>query len=489
MIDSEGDGSIDGLQQLVADTTSQHIGQMAALSAMRSLPLPVHSDLVGINPNLMSQLEPPNGKKRKKKEPAINSAGSNYHSSRVRKKKQQQVSPPPSSSASQPVQNVTPISYFHPLLQLSMAPSQHLSSNQHINSGQHLGANQHLSSAPHMSSSQVQHLSSNPSASSPAMMYNNAYNQLMYRHNFLGGHDQDHYQLVQQQLANQEALRMMREAQMTRPLQQEEPHTPLNYSSASMQLPISPTISMDLRPASSTKSHYTGRFILQEQPNARQRKSYKNENRYLLPNPLTICARETAPDERLPMISDGKVTVSLVDVHGSELPNKHAVLECPEGLVSSLDQSLKAKFSLKMTETSEGAMYRLLFVVQFRINGLGQCEEKVMSSPFQVTANIKKNTKGRNSAREIPVVIDMKPKDGPPETEVWIKGQYFSDKVTVIFGDKTAKVLEVSENLVTALAPSQRSDLSPGSAVSVTLANKYSGESLVAERVLTYIYT
>ncbi len=89
-----------------------------------------------------------------------------------------------------------------------------------------------------------------------------------------------------------------------------------------------------------------------EQPHKTQRKSYKNENRYLLPHPLVIQAREEGPDDRFLKILDGNVIVQLVDADGQELPpSKQGVLTSPDGsLLQLLDQTLTANFSLKVSE-------------------------------------------------------------------------------------------------------------------------------------------
>jgi hypothetical protein len=62
---------------------------------------------------------------------------------------------------------------------------------------------------------------------------------------------------------------------------------------------------------STTTSFSSGRFCLTEQPSVRQRKCYKKENRYILPNPLQIAQRDALPGENLPRITKGKVTVCL----------------------------------------------------------------------------------------------------------------------------------------------------------------------------------
>eukprot|EP01118_Nematostelium_gracile_P018867 TRINITY_DN8537_c0_g1_i1.p1 TRINITY_DN8537_c0_g1~~TRINITY_DN8537_c0_g1_i1.p1 ORF type:complete len:283 (+),score=41.45 TRINITY_DN8537_c0_g1_i1:121-969(+) len=64
----------------------------------------------------------------------------------------------------------------------------------------------------------------------------------------------------------------------------------------------------------------TNRFILVQQPNEIQRKSYKKENRCLLPNPLIICVKESGNGKKLPQILDGVVSLKLVNNDGSELP-------------------------------------------------------------------------------------------------------------------------------------------------------------------------
>ena len=118
-----------------------------------------------------------------------------------------------------------------------------------------------------------------------------------------------------------------------------------------------------------------GRFFLVEQPNVRQRKSYKNENRYfsliyilmlyryILPNPLTICAREEGPDEKLPKILEGTVSVKLVNADGQELPpSKQNVLVSPDGaLTLNLDRNNSAHFSLKVIKKNFGGKIEIFF--------------------------------------------------------------------------------------------------------------------------------
>jgi len=236
----------------------------------------------------------------------------------------------------------------------------------------------------------------------------------------------------------------------------------------------------------------TGMFMLLEQPNEVQRKSYKNENRCLLPNPLTICQKEFLPEDKRGQVPvDGSVTVSLVDQDGEELgPNKAHMLDSIErSTTQPLDENLSAQFSLKIMETSEGNMVRLLFTVRYRLKSLGQCEEKILSRPFVVYSNRKKHVKV-SPDKEKPVLVDVKPQRGEfnRDTEVWIKGRGFSDKVAVTFGDKTAKVVDTSENLITVLAP-QRDDITRDTTVDITVSNKFARELYSSEKKLSFTYS
>ena len=144
-------------------------------------------------------------------------------------------------------------------------------------------------------------------------------------------------------------------------------------------------------------------------------------------------------------------------------------------------------------------MFRLLFNVNFSLEGVGPVEERILSRPFQVYSNRKKNSKA-----ERPIVLDMKPSDGPTstESEVWIKGRGFTDKgnfilisnleidfclVVVLFGDKVGRVTESSENLITVFAPS-RYDLPANTTVTVTVSNRTQQDILSADKQLSFTY-
>lgn len=87
------------------------------------------------------------------------------------------------------------------------------------------------------------------------------------------------------------------------------------------------------------------------------------------------------------------------------------------------------------------------------------------------------------------MVVDIKPTEGmaSQETEVWIKGKGFNDKIVVLFGNKVGKVVELSENLVSVLVP-PCFDLISDTEVEVVVSNKYSQESVEAEKKPTFTY-
>eukprot|EP01117_Protostelium_nocturnum_P018158 TRINITY_DN752_c0_g1_i1.p1 TRINITY_DN752_c0_g1~~TRINITY_DN752_c0_g1_i1.p1 ORF type:complete len:487 (-),score=193.92 TRINITY_DN752_c0_g1_i1:196-1656(-) len=129
------------------------------------------------------------------------------------------------------------------------------------------------------------------------------------------------------------------------------------------------------------------RFRLLEEPDEMQRKSYKKENRCLHPNPLVICKRDAKGDTQ--KLADGFVTVKLVDENGADLPtNKSACLESIDGgLTHPLDEDSSTVFSLKILQTSQGQLFRLLFTVSYRGKGQPNVEEKIYSEPFGVYSN------------------------------------------------------------------------------------------------------
>lgn len=150
----------------------------------------------------------------------------------------------------------------------------------------------------------------------------------------------------------------------------------------------------------------SGLFILLEQPNEIQRKSYKRENRCLLPNPFIICMRELTEEEKKSppeILKGGVVHLKLVNADGLELPpHKQNALESVDGgLVHYLDQDHTTCFSAKALETSEGVSFRLVFLVSYQLKGVGKVNEKIISRSFSVYSNKhNRNSKKKQRQRE-----------------------------------------------------------------------------------------
>jgi len=252
-----------------------------------------------------------------------------------------------------------------------------------------------------------------------------------------------------------------------------EPDTISKSAPASSQ--ESPSTSPPNSPSSSSsnaklldliRSSNTGFFVLQEQPNKSQRKSYSYENRWMNPDPLIIRMRDVPVSDAPPKIMHGTVEVKLVNDKGLDLTTK-GILESEDShLTQPFDIDLKAKFCLKFSKTSSATNWRLLFNVEYTVEGNIKKSETILSDPFVVHTNsMKKNPD--------PAITGIKPSKGwhQKETEVWIKGSGFGKGVTVTFGDQVAKILEVAENIVVVATP-KRPDLSRPAKVEVRVANK-----------------
>lgn len=134
-------------------------------------------------------------------------------------------------------------------------------------------------------------------------------------------------------------------------------------------------------------------FELVRQPNPKQRKSYRTENRYLAPNPFTIryAAEGTSIDE-VARPRAGGVTVSLTDVLGRPL-DVAVQRELAGGARKVLTvgtTSAVVSFSLKIHVTSRGEELRLSFDVDWiGVDGL-QRRERILSDAFRVNTNLRR---------------------------------------------------------------------------------------------------
>jgi len=229
-------------------------------------------------------------------------------------------------------------------------------------------------------------------------------------------------------------------------------------------------------------------FKLLEEPEDVQRKAYKNENRYVLPNPLVV-VQEGEPHKP---IKDSVVSVKLVQSNGEaiEEPKQSVLLDGIKKKAMTTqgnEANKRAEFALKILETSGKNKFRLMFTVTYTMDNI-LYEEQILTIPFQVISTKKKNALSK------PKLKGILPRSAPSceETEVWIRGSGFSDKadnVIVKFGDREAKIIEIEEHLIVCLTP-QRPDLSFDSTVPVIVANVHSAKGqLLCEKPLFFRYS
>jgi len=136
---------------------------------------------------------------------------------------------------------------------------------------------------------------------------------------------------------------------------------------------------------SSFENNVDNLFELYEQPNLSQRKCYQNENRCILPNPLSFGIKKSFTGEKSG-IKDGIVTAKLISPVNPKKSNPY--LESASGMLTRyLDSQLRTAFPLKIMDI--GTDIRLVFCITYTY--LDQtCVEIIFSNTFSVFSNTKK---------------------------------------------------------------------------------------------------
>jgi len=238
-------------------------------------------------------------------------------------------------------------------------------------------------------------------------------------------------------------------------------------------------------------------FTLLAQPKPLQRKSYRNERRYLLPNPLTV---QYTGDPGAVIV--GTVEVFLVNEAGVLFPKE--MQDMLEGLkFKSFDDQNHAAFSLLMRTISGDMSLRLKFVVRYRYkvpprssssdkaqesaNQEGvEYQEEFMSNSFRVESNRKK------PLVDHPCLVSIKPSEGPRNVnqEVLLHGTNFGDgkNIRVRFGGFPVAVVGVDKDTITTVAP-LRPDLQPNSRVPVQVGQSHPTRGVIwRPEALFYTY-
>jgi len=212
-----------------------------------------------------------------------------------------------------------------------------------------------------------------------------------------------------------------------------------------------------------------------------QRKSYRNERRYLLPNPLTV---QYTGDPGAVII--GSVEVFLVNDAGVMFSKE--MQDMLEGIkFKNFDDQNHAGFSLLMRTISGDLNLRLKFVIKYRYKipprtfssdktvdcvkqDVNEYREEFMSNSFRVESNRKK------PLADHPCLISIKPSQGPRNVnqEVSLHGTNFGDgkNIRVRFGGLPVAVIGVDKDTITTVAP-LRPDLQPNSRVSVQVGQAH----------------
>ena len=147
-----------------------------------------------------------------------------------------------------------------------------------------------------------------------------------------------------------------------RPLQQHEQHAKRQHTSNDILGQLSSPTSY-----SSSLSTIPSPFKLLIEPYEKQRKAYRTENRFLLPNPLILKADECITKKLVYAVAK----VKLVGQHGEDIEAmkvRQGQEQPIEGnLMKVFDSNGLARFSLKCSITSEKQRFRLLFTICYQL--------------------------------------------------------------------------------------------------------------------------
>ncbi|PRP77918.1 hypothetical protein PROFUN_08452 [Planoprotostelium fungivorum] len=140
-------------------------------------------------------------------------------------------------------------------------------------------------------------------------------------------------------------------------------------------------------------------FYMSQPLKSRQRKSHKNEHRYLSPNPISIDLKE--PFKAKDIIS-GAITVELVDGDGQTLEiSQRSILESVGSLKQGLSSELSSyRFSLKINENTRNSPLKLRFIVEFETQRGDKIREIIMSNEFVVSYSNRDSGKRKIQMRE-----------------------------------------------------------------------------------------
>jgi len=239
------------------------------------------------------------------------------------------------------------------------------------------------------------------------------------------------------------------------------------------------------------------RFVIFQQPDPIQRRSYATEKRFLSPKPIVICAIDILEDSNSntrPKIVEGTVSVELAyednNRNVDEMKYLPHLLQSNDGTTKRIIENI-AEFELSVMATSGAKKFVLVFRVEYKTESGETMEEFLVSSPFEVVANVSKmkSQATKTNRHKRPRIQGLVPTEGSAdaETEVWIKGSHFSPQVEVTFSTVPAKVVSIEDNLLTVLAP-KFPEVNGDTEVTVSVSNVTSKSRYPAEETLMFKY-
>ncbi|PRP78826.1 hypothetical protein PROFUN_00999 [Planoprotostelium fungivorum] len=240
-----------------------------------------------------------------------------------------------------------------------------------------------------------------------------------------------------------------------------------------------------------TRKVQPGPFFMFVQPDTTQRKCYRTESRYIIPNPVVSLPEDFE-------LRNGRMTIFLGDETGKFVGNAFFKSpDCPgplivsaEGVQQTLVQS--RRFWEWHVVCASVKICRLIFSIQYFTMDGEEHEQVLLSQPMTMVAKF----------RDLdPEIVDINPSRGvySEETVVWMRGRRLPKKkdkkgegrgafgMVVTFDGVEGEIVSVSEGFVAVKAP-RRVDLLERLPVTVDVRVTMDSASNVKSRDLKFTY-
>jgi len=213
-------------------------------------------------------------------------------------------------------------------------------------------------------------------------------------------------------------------------------------------------------------------FILEEPVDELQKQGNNRYDYSIHPTPLIILLKNA---ENAKEIVNGKVTVKLVSEDGKPILNPSKILRGNQSGVLDMDKECSVSFDLQ-TMNLNSEPRKLEFTIEADTKEEGSIKQTIYSSVFSV---YDKN----HDAWNTPLIVRINPVEQKIDDRSFIclVGYRFSmEKITVLFGEKEARIIEVSPTLLVCQPPVMDGPLE----VEVIVVNTHIGSSPVKFKYL-----